>query len=48
MFIYAEDLAKTGKPLSYWEKASDAEWARFGKPLEARALAAFAEPSREH
>lgn len=41
MFIYAEDLAKTGKTLAEWEKAPDAEWAPIGKPLEERALAAF-------
>lgn len=42
MFIYAEDLAKTGKTLAQWEKAPDAEWVPFDKPLVARAVKAFA------
>jgi hypothetical protein len=41
MFIYAEDLAKTGKTLAHWEKAPDAEWSPVGKALVARATKAF-------
>lgn len=47
MFIYAEDLAKTGKTLAHWEKASDAAWAPVGEPLEKRALSAFAVTRRQ-
>lgn len=41
MFIYAEDLARTGKTLAHWEKAPDAEWAPVGKALVARAASSF-------
>lgn len=41
MFIYAEDLARSGKSLAQWAKAPDAQWDPVGKPLEKRALAAF-------
>jgi hypothetical protein len=41
MFIYAEDLAKTGKTLAQWEKAPDAAWAPVGKALVKRAVSAF-------
>jgi hypothetical protein len=41
MFIYAEDLAKSGKTLAEWQKAPDAAWAPVGKPLVQRAVTAF-------
>jgi hypothetical protein len=41
MFIYAEDLARSGKTLAQWEKAPDADWAPVGKALVQRAVGAF-------
>ena len=41
VFIYAEDLAKSGKTLAEWQKAPDAAWAPVGKALVQRAVTAF-------
>ena len=41
MFIYAEDLANTGKTLAEWAKLPDAAWAPVDKPLVKRAVKAF-------
>ena len=41
MFIYAEDLANTGKTLAEWAKLPDSAWAPVDKPLVKRAGKAF-------
>ena len=41
MFIYAEDLANTGKTLAEWAKLPDPAWAPVDKPLVKRAVKAF-------
>jgi len=41
MFIYGEDLARSGKTLAEWEKEPDAAWDLVGKPLVQRAIRAF-------